>query len=69
MKQCFCDACGKQTSESDLDSVYVNAYKVDLCSKCQETLGDKLDSVRAKAEVEFMQTMKHQPLSFKYLCE
>lgn len=68
MKQFFCDCCGKQTNESDLDSLYVNGYEVDLCSKCHEILGDKIDLERRKAEVKFMQTMKHQPLGFKYHC-
>lgn len=69
MKQFFCDCCGKQTSESEITSMNVNNYKVDLCYKCQATLISKIEDATNKAEVEFMQTMKHQPLGFKYHCE
>lgn len=69
MKQFFCDCCGKQTIESGITNMNVNNHKVDLCYKCQARLISKIKDATSKAEVEFMKTMKHQPLGFKYHCE
>ena len=69
MRQFFCDCCGQQKSESEITIMDVNHHKVDLCYQCQTTLISKLDDASRKVEVEFMETMKHQPLGFKYHCE
>lgn len=69
MKHFFCDCCGKQTNESDLMGTKVNSYQVDLCYKCHAKLMHKLEYAQRSVEVEFMETMVHQPLAFKYHCE
>lgn len=69
MKQCFCDCCGKQVYEQNLMSRQLKGYDVDLCQKCDEIFLQKLEDSRIKTEVEFMETMKYQPLAFKYHCE
>ena len=69
MKQFFCDCCGKQVYETSLTTLVVNGYSVDLCSKCELHLKHSRDDAINKADVEFMKTMKHSPLGFKYNCE
>ena len=69
MKQCFCDCCGTQEHEKSLVSVIVNKHEVDLCRKCFLRLKHMQDDAIDKVDVEFMKSMKHQPLGFKYNCE
>ena len=68
MKQFFCDCCGKQTSESDITTMNVNQYDVDLCYQCQGILVQEIEDASHRAEEEFMKTMRRQPLGFKYHC-
>lgn len=69
MKQCFCDNCGKQVNEKSLRGANINKYEVDLCEKCHLHFKHTLEDAMRKAEVEFMKTMEHQPIGFKYMCE
>lgn len=69
MKQCFCDCCGKQCHEQELATEPVGKYEVDLCNKCYAHYKHTRNDAINKANEEFLKSMKHQPLSFKYNCE
>lgn len=69
MRQFVCDCCNAQVNEKSLTTLEVNKYDVDLCKKCYLRLDHYRRDAINKADVEFMESMKNQPLGFKYGCE